>query len=196
MKTIFLFIFLFVINLCTAQMQPIIIVFKTGDTIRGVGKIKGKSVKYKDELNEGEPKEFEFSEIEIVKLVVPQNKSVNYKFFKIKEDSEYLPFVEEMSGAKVSLYTTTSSSPSLSSPTGVNLVFVNNIKNYYAKRKTEEFPTLLGKYGTINNFKDKVLNYFDDCEKLVDKIKNKNLRVKHGLGMPEIIEFYNANCAN
>ncbi|WP_296146530.1 hypothetical protein [uncultured Flavobacterium sp.] len=191
MKSIFfLLLFLFAINLCSAQMRPIIIVFKTGDTIRGVGKMKSDSVKYKDELNDGEPQEFEFSKIAIVKLVIPQNKSVNYRFFQTKEDSKYLAVQEVVSSGEVALFTTSSSNP-LQAQMGIT--YSAPIENYYLKRKNEETMTGLGPYSPLaNNLKDKVLEYFADCSTLVDKLKKGDFRVRRGL--TEIVEFYNKNC--
>ncbi len=191
-STLSFLLFLFAINLCSAQMRPIIIVFKTGDTLRGVGKLKADSVKYKDELNDGEPQEFEFSKIEIVKLVIPQNKSVNYRFFQTKEDSKYLAVQEVVSSGEVTLFTTSSSNP-MQAQMGIGITYSAPIENYYLKRKNEETMTDLGPYSPLaNNLKDKVLEYFADCSTLVDKLKKGDFRVRRGL--TEIVEFYNKNC--
>lgn len=190
--TFFLLVFLFTINLCSAQMRPIIIVFKTGDTIRGIGKMKTESVKYKDELNDGEPQEFEFSKIEIVKLVIPQNKSVNYRFYQTKEDSRYLAVEEVVSKGEVTLFTTSSTSP-MRAQMGMGLTYSAPVTHYYLKRKNEEIMTDLGTYSPlINNLKEKVSEYFADCTKLVDKLKKGDFRVRSGL--TEIVEFYNTSC--
>lgn len=204
---LFFLLSIFAVNFCTAQMRPIIIIFKTGDTIRGVGKLKTKTVKYKDELNDLEPVEFEFSKIDLVKLVIPPNKSANYRFFKAEKDSSYVPYVEIVSGKEVSLYTTTSSGMSgfnnmnngnsqagIANVGGINVGSI--ITNFYVKKKNEEEVTLLGRRGTISHFEDRVLAYFADCELLVKKIKYKQLKIKYGDGLSEIVDFYNKNCVN
>lgn len=188
MKTsLILFFSLFMANVCVGQMRPIIIIFKTGDTIRGVGKMRLKSVKYKDVLNEREAEEFEFSKIELVKLVIPQNKSVNYRFFQTKDDSRFIAVEEVVASGEVTLFTTTENSANPYSSSGMSGI------KYYLKRKNEETITNLGPYSPLmNNLKDKVKEYFADCSKLIRKIERGDFRVRRGL--TEMVEFYNKEC--
>tara|TARA_R110001592_G_C12780914_1_gene714970 strand:- start:70 stop:198 length:129 start_codon:yes stop_codon:yes gene_type:complete len=40
--------------------------------------------------------------------------------------------------------------------------------------------------------REKVIEYFADCNLLVEKVKNKDFRMRNGL--EKVVEYYNENC--
>lgn len=66
---------------------------------------------------------------------------------------------------------------------------------YYIRKTGENDITYMGTYGTIRGlFKVKVYEYFSDCELLIQKLKEKELRLRDGL--VQIAEYYENHCVN
>ena len=65
--------------------------------------------------------------------------------------------------------------------------------DYFLHKQEEEKLILIGSKGNFlyKNFKKAASKYFDDCLNLVEKIKTRELKLKH---LPEIIEYYKTEC--
>jgi hypothetical protein len=61
-----------------------------------------------------------------------------------------------------------------------------DMPDIYIKRDFEEYPVDLN-----HNFKNQIIDYFSDCEVLVEKIKTGKLRKTQ---INEIVDYYNDNC--
>lgn len=179
----------FLFSLCSAQMKQIEITLKTGVVLKGIGKIKSDTFKYKADKND-EAQEFAFAEVKSAEFESDEDEKVVYRCFQTQENDEYIAVVEKAFGDKVELYTRTFV---------YNTVGMNGMQNfqqstfYYVKKNSDEKLTALGEYNIIfNSLKSKVKDYFSDCSNLVDKLENRELKVRKGL--EEIVEFYNKNC--
>ena len=65
--------------------------------------------------------------------------------------------------------------------------------DYYVKKKNENKVTFIGDYDAIiGEFKGRVYNYFSDCTLLIEKIENKEIRLRDGF--KKMAKFYIDNC--
>ena len=88
-----------------AQMKPVVIIFRNGEILKGIGKKKAYTFKYK--INEdSKAKEFEFSTIKSVEVEISYDEKVTYKFFQVKDSENFIAVKELVSGSKAELYTT------------------------------------------------------------------------------------------
>lgn len=182
------FLFLLSIGICYSQMKPVVITFKDGALLTGIGKKKGSTFKYKSD-NNAKAKEFEFSKIESVKMENYNDKDIIYKFFQVEGDERFIAVEELVSGTKAELFTTSSTF----NHGGMGMGGSQSVTFYYVKRPNEEKLTELGEYSPLtNNLKSKVKSYFSDCKRLIDKLENRDFKVREGL--EDIVAFYNDYC--
>jgi hypothetical protein len=182
---------------CNAQLERIRIVFKNGDTLNGIGKVKSKTIKYKKE-NNADTKEFNFSEIKYIETKsIKDTVSVKTCFFKKRYEETYVGVQEEYIGKKVELYKTNPKNGISFMPTiggsgglGLGMLFNPTVESYYLKKTKEDTVLLLD--SLESNLEYVLLIYFEKCPLVVNKIKNKELNVKENL--IDIIKLYETSC--
>jgi len=184
-----LFLLIFSINICDAQMNPIIITFKNGEKLNGIGKIKSSTIKFKiDESAKAE--EFEFSKLKSAEIEIPDEEKVIYKFYQTDISNEYIAVQQIVSGSKVELFTTSFNYRAIGAG---GMSFSQSVTHYYIKKTNEEWLTDLGEYSPLtNDLKGKVKSYFSDCISLIEKLEKREFKVRDGL--EDIVNFYNKNC--
>jgi hypothetical protein len=190
MKSKLFFLLLICYNItCFGQLKPSMVVLKSGDTLNGViGKLKNETFKYKKYSN-GKSKEINFSEINIIQIRYSKNDTKTYRFFQLNSNNKFLAVQPSILGTKTELFFTTYNINS-SGAGGININ--QTIVQYYAKKKRETKLTYLGKYDIFGAMREKVIEYFSDCRNLVEKVKNKDFRMRNGL--EKVVEYYNKNC--
>jgi len=185
------------LSVLQAQKTKAVIYFKNGDTIAGLGKIKGNSVKYRKNRKEKSSK-LHFSKLERVKIYYT-DEITSYVYLKVKNQDTPKVF-EEVTVGNISLYRTVSQSynPGFGGGfgamggTGFSGGYSYTIKNFYVKRREQDFVIHLGSNQLFTkNFKKAASEYFKDCPKLVKLIQNREFKKRD---LIEIVEFYNQQC--
>ncbi|NJY62356.1 hypothetical protein HC174_06245 [Salinimicrobium sp. CDJ15-81-2] len=189
-KYIFLLLFIGVTKSGFAQYKPAVVVFKSGDSISGIlGDIQRKAFKYKTQVN-GKSEKVDFSEIDYVKVLYSGKDVRTFKFFKLDDDEKYTKLQQLSTGQNAELY---SLSFYAQSSFGAGPSMSQEVVKYYVKRPGEENLTFMGIYDPIpNTLRGKVITYVSDCPELVEKILNREFRIRNGLA--PIFEFYNRGC--
>jgi hypothetical protein len=185
------------------------ITFQNGEILKGIGKLKSSVVKFKKD-EKAEAQEFEFSKLKSVEFEYAVEKNAIYKFFKVKDSENYIPVEELVSGNKAELFKT--SATYYTGGIGMGVGGMNGMGGmggmgmgmgvpmgtsqtvtYYVKKPNEDILTELGAYNILtNNLKGKVKDYFADCKVLIEKLENREFKVRKGL--KDIVNFYNNNC--
>ncbi len=175
---------------CLAQYRPAVAGLKTGDSLVGIiGDVQRKVFKYKTQSN-GKSIKLDFEKLNYVKIMFDSDDIRTYRFFRLEDDKDYKAFQQLAKGKNAELYGVTRvvRSSGFAGP-----AMDMNAIQYYIKKPTEKNLTLLGLYDPlINNLKNKVLAYFADCKELIQKIENKDFRMRNGL--TPMVDFYNSNC--
>ncbi len=183
------FFFITVTTVSYAQMEPCFAVLKSGDTLSVYGKITRNALKYKTS-SESKSKKIFFPEIDYIKIRYSKVNTKKYKFFQRVGFDNYIAVEEIVSGSKVKLYI----EGYYFSSTGAGGIAVNQqVVKYYIKKVSDERLTYLGDYPALGiDLKLNVLKYFNDCDKLIEKINNKEFRIREGVG--KIATYYNEQC--
>jgi len=191
MKSKLVLFFLLIISaVCSAQSNsflPSKVFLKSGDTIYGIGKFnhkinKNRIFKYKTH-SKGKEKRIELSKIEFVQIRYPKGDIKTFKTFRLPNDGQFILLQEFVKGRYVEVYGYS------------NIVGYMPVVSYYIKKTNEEGLTFIGSYdAAFGKFKNKVYDYFSDCDLLIKKLKEKELRLRNGLD--EIADFYNKNCGD
>ena len=178
------FFSIFTFSVCSAQMNHSLIVLKSGDSLNGFGKLKLRTFKY-ESYSRLDKREIDFSQIRLVKIKKTDTLTEIYRFFQDADSEDFIAALELVTGSHVELYST--------------LVNTNNgytgtqTTNYWVKKPSDEKLTNLGAFNPLSTtLRGKVLNYFSDCKALIDKVENKDFRMRSGL--EQIAVFYNENC--
>jgi hypothetical protein len=175
-----------------AQMKPVSITFRNGEILKGIGKTKAYTFKYKIDEN-AKAQEFEFSTIKSVEAEISYGEKVTYKFFQVKDSENFIAVKELVSGSKAELYTTSFSFNTGGMGMGGMGMSSQTVTNYYIKRPNEDKLTEMGAYSPLtNDLKARVKTYFSDCKSLIEKLENREFKVREGL--EDIVTFYNKNC--
>jgi hypothetical protein len=188
-------IFFLTLSISNAQLKPILITFKNGETLKGIGKKKNYTVKYKTDEN-ANVQEFEFSRIKSVEIEVSYDEKTVLKFFQVKNSENYIAVKELVIGNKAELYTTSMTNSS----SGMRIGGMSGMESqsttfyhYYIKKPNEEKLTYLGVFHPLsNNLKLNVKEYFKECKSLSEKLENREFKVSEGV--EEIVKFYNNSC--
>jgi hypothetical protein len=200
-------------NFMFAQKQRATIIFKNGDTIKGLAKIamNGK-IKYR-ENKKSETKTFDLRKVTKLKI---NNKGVTENYdckFLVNKKSEVKPILLiTVSKGKIDLYkiNLSGTNPSFGFFGNNNSIHEfggssYSINNFYLGKKGSDFVEKFHSFDVMldNNliglifsnpekrFRKAATEYFKDCSKLVDLIKNKTLKKDD---IQEVIEFYNKKC--
>ncbi len=182
----------FTISISYAQLKPVTITFKNGEKLRGIGKKKGYTFKFKTDEN-SKVQEFEFSKLKSVEIEFSYDQKGIYKFFQVKDSENFIAVEELVSGTKAELYTTSDTFNIGGMGTGMGGMGSQPVTFYYIKKPNEDRLTELGAYSPLtNDLKGRVKTYFSDCKILIDKLENREFKVREGL--EDIVKFYNKNC--
>ena len=197
----FLCITFFSLSSAMAQLNPFLpakAVLKTGDTLNNiVGKYKAnKTFVYKSDTDKKAIK-IDFSNLESVQITNSKGIIDTSYFFKRKDQNTYVKVALLMKGKKLEVYGI--HGVNSGSGVGIGMGFSIGIPipytTYYIRKTGENDITYMGTYGTIRGlFKVKVYEYFSDCELLIQKLKEKELRLRDGL--VQIAEYYENHCVN
>jgi len=181
---LFLFFLLFS-QVILAQLYPARVMLKDGTLIDGItGKLKKNTFKYKN-FSSDKAKEIDFSNIDFVQIRFAKDNIKKYFFFQTLNNDKFSAVEELVIGKRVELYVTYHN-------VYYDISSSYTVIKYYVKKPTEEKLLFLGEAGPLNNLKEKILNYFADCEALVKKIKDRDFKMRDGL--EQIAQFYNENC--
>ena len=197
MKLKLLLLLFFTFCISNAQMKPVSITFRNGEILKGMGKTKAYTFKYKIDEN-AKAQEFEFSTIKSVEVEISYGEKVTNKFFQVKDSENFIAVKELVSGSKAELYTTSFSFNTGGmgmSGTGMGGMGMGSqtVTNYYIKKTNEDKLTEMGAYSPLSNdLKARVKTYFSDCKSLIEKLENREFKVREGL--EDIVTFYNKNC--
>jgi hypothetical protein len=195
-KNILITLFVSFSLLSNAQLERIKIVFKNGDTLNGIGKVKSKTIKYKNNQQE-DAVEYPFEDIKYIET--NENDGTKLLFYKVRFKENYIGVEEVYLGKKIELYKQVKLGYNPGLPIGG---FGNGGMRiagssyseviYYIKRPNDDTILLLGSNSPLDDLKDKVLTYLPNCQIIIDKIKNKELKVRKDL--KEIVELYDTTC--
>ena len=194
MKFKLLLLLFFTFSISSAQMKPVSITFRNGEILKGLGKKKAYTFKYKSDEN-AKAQEFKFSEIKSVEIEISYGEKVTYKFFQVKDSENYIAVTDLILGSKAELYTNSFTFNTGGMGMGGMGMGMGNqtVINYYIKKPNEDKLTEMGAYDPLtNNLKGRVKTYFSDCKSLIDKLENREFKVRDGL--EDIVTFYNKNC--
>lgn len=162
MKLKLLGLLFFTFSISNAQMKPVSITFRNGEILKGIGKTKAYTFKYKIDEN-AKAQEFEFSTIKSVEVEISYGEKVTYKFFQIKNSENFIAVKELVSGSKAELYTTSFSFNTGGMGMGGMGMGSQTVTNYYIKKPNEDKLTEMGAYSPLtNDLKARVKTYFSD----------------------------------
>ena len=206
MKKMFILILLLIYS--TTYGQKTILYFKTGDSIVGFSKgISYSSIKFSEE-KKGKYKKIDIKNIDKVILYYKEGKE-EYHHLKEKKRKKTDEFYARLvSSGKINYYIystnfrnsfTSYQKINLGNGTVINRTTQNNnnrsVNLFYLKKEKDEYSTYISDvYFSITGekvFRKNASNFFDDCKKLVNKIKSKEFKKSD---IYEIIEFYERDC--
>ena len=175
-------VFLFVQSF-NAQTKPIELILNSGDTIKGLGKLKKTFVKYKKEKKARYTK-IDFSKIKTLTVTLKKGYERKYRFLREINQNKLLPLEEIISG-NLSLYIIHSTS------FGGNGI-TQSFADYYLIKDSDTKVTHFGSSELISTKFNKIAKkYFSDCKSLLDKLESKVFRKKD---IMKIVEYYNEKC--
>lgn len=196
MKNKLIIFFLLIISAVGSSQSnsflPSQVILKSGDSFFVLGKFTNKIFKYKTHTK-AKAKEIELSKIAFVQIRYSKDDIRTFKIFPFASDGQFFPLQELVKGKYVEVYGFAHSVNNMSA----NIMPVNsmNVIDYYIKKSDEDKLTYIGPYDALfGKFKNEVYDYFSDCELLIKKLEEKELRLRNGLA--EIADFYNKNCGN
>jgi hypothetical protein len=196
MKLYSLLIFIFCTHFIFGQTDHAKLIFVDGTSIEGLASIKNNKILFRlseedtaDEWDEALVSQIIFYGPETVFIYeyLQINKNTKPQLMEVIDDGEvvlYSDFTRRKNGWN-------NLSDYFKSPKRMfslnSLGFQEDAPDIYIKRKYEKFPIDLN-----YNFKKHVLDYFSNCESLVEKII-KGIYRKNDID--KIVDYYNVNCA-
>ncbi|WP_127139645.1 hypothetical protein [Flagellimonas marinaquae] len=186
-QKVILTLFLLLMTFIQAQKNYGTLIFNDGRKLNGLIKIKGNDIIFK-KSEKSERENYNYENISALTFLDKENTTQRFEYIKL--DHKNIPklcYVEINDFLK--LYSNVSSS-FIMNGMGGNL---RSTSTFHIKRENEEFATYYVAFGYIpkNSFKSVVLEYFKDCQHLINKLEKKEFKKKHYF---EIIEYYNNNC--
>uniref|UniRef100_UPI003305A725 hypothetical protein n=1 Tax=uncultured Croceitalea sp. TaxID=1798908 RepID=UPI003305A725 len=196
-KVIFCSIFFLVANSVTAQSRKVRFVNKVGDTLVGYGRI------FETEYDEI----FEFKETPLAKTKKYYLYNIDFHEFFDKDDfeldeirigggTEGVVSASVLYRGKVNLYMHEIKHLSYAD-FGVNGIIHRGggtSQNYYIKKDKDPVPVFVYGKSTLSfgkSFRKTAMEYFKDCDELVEKIRKREFKRKH---LIEIVYFYDKKC--
>ncbi len=141
---------------------------------------------------------YDYKTVKRVKVIIGDSEK-NYEYKVIKGlTSDNIKLMESIDIGEVILYAKqlngTSSIPMGPSGSGITMHQSSTLTLYFISRKGEDIVTSLN---TGNTYSKKFRNiaefYFEDCPKLLNKIKSKHF---NRYGIESIVSYYNNYCKN
>lgn len=189
MQKLLLLFFLCGIICANAQLKPMTLSLKNGEELKVFGKIKSNGyLKYKT-AESSKSQKVHLSKIEFLKMKNAIDEEKVFRYMSVENKKNGVLVEEMILGNSVSLYAV------------IENGFINQAGmvtpitsiDYYIKRNDVKKLTRLGEYDPLlNNLKEKVIFFFNDCKVLISKIKDKEFKVESD--MQKIVNFYNNNC--
>jgi hypothetical protein len=185
------FLFLLISFVIYSQEREAIILFNDNTSIKGFGEIKKEKIYFKVSLA-GKTSEWSH---DFAKGILFSGYGFSEKYIYIKPDKYSKPvLMEVIEEGNMNLYRESNYGLSIGmelfvkaseATVGPKLDYDYSSK-YYVKRENEENATDLSfRFKTIS------LRYFSDCEDILEKIRNKDFKVKT---IPELVFYYNDYC--
>ncbi len=185
MKKIFTIILFLTFISISAQKNKGILYFNDGTSLEGLVKVKAETIKFRSSKKS---KSVEYSFKDNLKSIDYYDSFDNlYKLEYVKFESNKNPkLMFIMRGDFLKLYSMTLFRYNVRVDTGVR-------RDLYLKKENEDVATYFFSRGYITkkSFKKVVLEYFNDCQSLIEKINNKEFTKIEYL---EIIDYYNDKC--
>ncbi len=170
-----------------SQMKPSIVQLKTGEKLVGMGRVAGNYFKYKMHAK-AKLKKIHFSKIEFAKVRFSNDDIKEYVYLRVKTTGNFEVVQVVYSGKRVQLYTQKELHYY-----GGNIRMTETIVKDYVKKTADKGLTEFGAYSPLaNNLKAKVLAFFSDCDILIEKIKNREFKVRSDI--EKIVKFYDQSC--
>ena len=190
MKLVLQLIFLLFINFAHSQDYRVATIFFNDSTsIKGFGEIKNNTIYFKVRQ---EDKSDKWS-YDIAKGLTFSEYGFYEKYEYVKFEKQLKPrIMEVVEEGDVTLYKDaklfyTSNGNSNFGKIPVNIsTFENMSVTFYVKRKSEEYATDI-----IFSFKTRAKKYFSDCEKIIEKINNRNFTKNN---ITDMVFYYNEYC--
>lgn len=195
MRLIILFILCLSVHLTFGQTDSAKLVFIDETSLEGYATINNNKILFRLTLND-KPDEWDET---LVKQIIfyGYNTVFIYEYLQINERDKPRLF-EVVTEGEVTLYSDFTRrknglnhwQDNIRSPMRSLNVFDNlqeDMPDIYIKRDFEEFPVDLN-----YNFKKQIMEYFSDCDVLVEKIRNGTFRKNQ---IDSIVNYYNDNCA-
>jgi len=165
-----------------SQKNEVELQFKDGRTLKGLGKLRKKSIKYR--LNSKvKPQFFSFQELEKIRV----KQGTEWKSYEsVNVEGMNKPLILQLVvEGRVNLYQKNDSGYMPMGPGGVGrfggAVFEGGrfyaVTFYFVKRKSEKEAVRLGSSQLFSkNFKKAASEYFEDCTHLVEKIQDRSIK--------------------
>lgn len=173
-------LFIFITALSFSQEKDYIITKKNGTALSVKGYFsKAKYLKLK--LKNENTQELPYSQLDKIEYEIKNKRKIEKitkQFIRTSKNKGFL--MTRIAEGNCNAYSITEASGGGSSTT------------YYVKKNNEQIATRIGSRDlvVVYNYKKIALKYFEDCPKVITKIKKKFKRKK----IKELVEFYNANC--
>ncbi|WP_299216763.1 hypothetical protein [uncultured Aquimarina sp.] len=189
----FVLIILFGINESEvySQKNGVVLIFKDGTRLKGLGKtLSDGTMKYRKNKKE-KPRFIDLKDVEKIKIY--KKDGVYFRAYKkIKGTSKY-KYLELIEEGKLTIY---KKFKGVFQPIGSDgqpvYGYGKNLNDYYVQREGEKEVTPLISSGFFSvNFKKVALDYFKDCNELIEKIEQEEL-TKNDFSL--IVDFYNYEC--
>ncbi len=181
MRKLTILLFLMSYTLFYGQMGPAKVVLKSGDTIFGYANMVGANLKFKY-TKDAKPSKRHLSQFEKVIIEHSESVTLTYMYLKVPIWNNPVIVNERITGSVI-LYARVAPSSQYT------------IMNYFVKRIEDTSITHIGStQGSQKAFRLKATTFFKDCPLLVEKINNKEFRIRKLEDMEKVVRFYNNEC--
>ena len=167
------------------------VVLKSGEQLNGEGKFKNKGYKFKE--NEmAKPETIAYEDIDYLSITDGNLDKRVYRFYQFNGRKKYLKLELVIPGEKLELYVY---QYNINSSGAGGISFGQTVTKFYLKKPEDDKPVYMGLCEPVaNQLKVRVLEYFQDCPSLIEKVENKDFRMRDGLW--QIVEYYNETCGH
>jgi hypothetical protein len=191
-KTVLILILMFTFSTSYSQFksyEPAKLILKSGDTIDDIlGKLNRKRFKYKTDYG-SKAKKVKLSEIRSLEIGYSYDRK-KLEYYEVIGQDRYKGIEKVMQGNGIIVYKL---NYSYTNTLAGGMTMSGTASSYYVRKIDEDKVTFIGNYDAIKGqFKRRVYAYFSDCDKLIKKLDDKEIRLRDGF--KNIAEFYISNC--